>query len=166
MILVNNQIDAQFFVYVYFYTLHVSAAMCPSSGELLYQCDTWLMPFCVDDCLVFTSIWPSGMQEHMLLHTRRSSIQSRIIVSVRHLVYVALCRWLSGMQEHMLLHTRRASAQSRITVSVSHLVYVTLCRWLSGMQEHMPVRYAGEYAPAYQTGIYTEWHKPGVALIQ
>jgi len=26
--------------------------------------------------------------------------------------------------------------------------------------------YAGAYAPAYQTVIYTEWHKPGVALIQ
>ena len=29
------------------------AAMCPSSGELLYQCDTWFMSLCVDDHLVF-----------------------------------------------------------------------------------------------------------------
>jgi len=28
------------------------AAMCPSSGELLYQCDTWFMSLCVDDRLV------------------------------------------------------------------------------------------------------------------
>jgi len=28
------------------------AAMCSSSGELLYQCDTWFMPLCVDDRLV------------------------------------------------------------------------------------------------------------------
>ena len=27
-------------------------AMCPSSGELLYQCDTWFMSLCVDDRLV------------------------------------------------------------------------------------------------------------------
>jgi len=83
MILVNKQLDAQFFMYVYFYSLHVSgshvpiirrisgsmwhlvyvtlcrwpsgmqvrAAMCPSSGELLDQCDTWFMSLCVDDRL-------------------------------------------------------------------------------------------------------------------
>jgi len=28
------------------------AAMCPSSGELLYQCDTWCMSPCVEDRLV------------------------------------------------------------------------------------------------------------------
>jgi hypothetical protein len=34
-IIVNNQLDAQlFFMYVYFYSVHVSVAMCPSSGEL------------------------------------------------------------------------------------------------------------------------------------
>ena len=81
--------------------------------------------------LVYVTLcrWPSGMQEHMLLHTRRSSTQffmyvysyslhvsgshmpiiRRIIVSMRHLIYVTLCRWPSGMQEHMLLHTRRSS---------------------------------------------------------
>jgi len=75
------------------------AAMCPLSGELLYQCDTWFMSLCV-----------SGMQGHILLHTRRSStrfyslcvsgshlpIVRRIIVSVRHLVYVTLCVWYAG----------------------------------------------------------------------
>jgi hypothetical protein len=70
MILVNNQLDTQFFIYVYFYSLHVS-----------------------------------GSHVHII---------RRIIVSVRHLVYVTLCRWPSGMQEHMLLHTRRSSARSDI----------------------------------------------------
>ena len=101
MNLVNNQLDAQFFVYVYFYSLHVSgshvpiirriivsvrhlvcvslcrlpsgmqehfscmfisilymfrAAMCPSSGELLYQRDTCFVSLCVDDRLVCRSI--------------------------------------------------------------------------------------------------------------
>jgi len=47
--------------------LHISilyvfrAATWPSSGELLYQCDTWFMSLCV-----------SGMQEHILLHTRHT----------------------------------------------------------------------------------------------
>ena len=42
---------------------------------LLYQCDTWFMSLCVDDRLVCV---PDGH-----LH---------IIVSLRHLVYVTLCR--------------------------------------------------------------------------
>ena len=41
----------------------------------------------------------------------------RIIVSMRHLVYVTLCRWRSGMQVN--LHTRRSSTQSDIN-QVSH----------------------------------------------
>ena len=53
MIPVNNQLDAQFFMYVYVYFLHVSGS-------------------------------------HMLIFRR-------IIVSMRHLVYVTLCRWPSGM---------------------------------------------------------------------
>ena len=57
MILANNQTDTQFFMYVYFYSLHVSGSHVP--------------------------------------------IIRRIIVSVRQLVYVTLCRWPSGMQEHM-----------------------------------------------------------------
>ena len=48
MILVNNQLDAQLFMYVYFYSLHVSGSQVP--------------------------------------------IISRIIVSIRHLVYVTMCR--------------------------------------------------------------------------
>jgi len=28
------------------------AAMCPSSGQLLYQCHTWFMSLCIDDRLV------------------------------------------------------------------------------------------------------------------
>jgi len=52
-ILVNNQLDAQFFTYVYFYSLHVSGSHVP--------------------------------------------IVRRIIVSVRHLVYVTLCVWYAGV---------------------------------------------------------------------
>ena len=54
MILVNNQLDTQLFVYVYFFLYMFRAAMCPSSGELLYQRDTWFMSLCVDDRLVMT----------------------------------------------------------------------------------------------------------------
>jgi len=42
MILVNNQLDAQFFMCVFFSIFYMfRATTCPSSGELLYQCDTW-----------------------------------------------------------------------------------------------------------------------------
>jgi len=51
MILVNNKLDTQFFVYVYLYSLHISGNHVP--------------------------------------------IIRRIIVSIRHLVYVTLCRWLA-----------------------------------------------------------------------
>jgi len=51
-ILANDQLEAQIVMYVYFYSLHVSGSYVPSSGELLYQCDTWFMSPCVDDRLV------------------------------------------------------------------------------------------------------------------
>ena len=54
MILVNNKLDAQFFMYIYFYSVHVSGSHVP--------------------------------------------IIRRIILSMRHLVYVTLCSWLSGIQ--------------------------------------------------------------------
>jgi len=91
------------------------ADMYPSSGELLYQCDTWFMSPCVDDRLVCRSIC-SCAQFFMYvyfysLHVSGSHVPiiTSITVSIRHLVYVTLCRWPSGMQEHMLLHTRRSS---------------------------------------------------------
>ena len=52
MILVNNQLDAQFLCMFISILYMFRAAMCPSSGELLYQCDTWLMSLRVDDRLV------------------------------------------------------------------------------------------------------------------
>jgi len=64
LILVNNLLGAQFLIYVYFYSLLVSGSYVP--------------------------------------------IIRRISVSMRHMVYVTLCRGPSGMQEHMLLHTRRS----------------------------------------------------------
>jgi len=55
-IFVNNQLDAQFSCMFISILYMFRAAMCPSSGELLYQCDTWFMSLCVDDRLVCRSI--------------------------------------------------------------------------------------------------------------
>jgi len=41
-------------------------AMCPSLGELLYQCDIWFMSLCVDDGLVCI---PDG-RPHRVTYTR------------------------------------------------------------------------------------------------
>ena len=114
------------FSYMFISILYMfRATMCPSSGELLYQCDTWFMSLC-----------GSGKQEHMLLehmllHTRRSSTQFFIYVYFYSL-------HVSGSHVPII---------RRIIVSMRHLVYVTLCVW-----------YAGAYASAYQTVIYTIFH--------
>ena len=53
IILVNNQLDAHYFSCVFISILYMfQAAMYPSSGELLYQCDAWFLSLCEDDRLV------------------------------------------------------------------------------------------------------------------
>jgi len=63
MILVNNQLDAQFFMYVYFYSLHFSG-----SHVSIIRRNTVSMQH-----LVYVTLcrWLSGLQVN--LHTRRSS---------------------------------------------------------------------------------------------
>jgi len=81
---------------MYYFILYMfRAAICPSSGELLYQCDKWFMSLCVDDRLVRI---PDGHP----LHASGSHvpIMRRVIVSMRNVVYVALCRRPSGMHPH------------------------------------------------------------------
>jgi len=110
------------------------AAMCPSSGELLYQFDTCFMSLCVDDRLVcrLTCI-PDGHLHRVTqircrtdtiillnsLHVSGSHVPiiGRIIVSMRHLIYVTLCRWPPRMQVNLL--AKRSSTQSDIN-QVSH----------------------------------------------
>jgi len=52
-ILVNNQLDSQFCMFISILYMF-RAAMCPSSGELFYQYDIWFMSLFVDDRLVCT----------------------------------------------------------------------------------------------------------------
>jgi len=68
MMLVNNQLDAQFFMNVYFYSLHVSGSHVPIIRRIVVS--MWH--------LVYISLcrWPSGMQ--VILHTGRSSAQTDI----------------------------------------------------------------------------------------
>ena len=52
MFLLNNQLDTQFLCMFICILYMFRAAMCPSSGELVYQCNTWFMSLCIDDRLV------------------------------------------------------------------------------------------------------------------
>jgi len=63
MILVNNHLEAQFFMYVYFYSLHGSGSHVPIIRRIIVSM--------LHLVYVTLSRWPFGMQEHMLLHTRR-----------------------------------------------------------------------------------------------
>jgi len=53
-----------------------------------------------------------------MFRTATCPSSGELIVSIRHMVYVTLCRWPSGMQVclefHPNLHTRRSSTQSDI----------------------------------------------------
>ena len=55
-----------------------------------------------------------------------------LIVSIRHLVYVIVCRWPSGMQEHMLLHTRRSSCWLITEINI-----LLVFQFISFMQEQI-----------------------------
>ena len=55
MILVNNQLDTQFFMYVYFYSLHVSGSHVSVIRRIIVSMRPWFLSLCVDDRLVCTS---------------------------------------------------------------------------------------------------------------
>jgi len=55
MILVNNQLDTQFFMYVYFYSLHVSGSHVSVIRRIIVSMRPWFFSLCVDDRLVCRS---------------------------------------------------------------------------------------------------------------
>ena len=81
IISINNQLDAQFLLYIFIWILYMfSATLCSSSGESIISLQH----------LVYVSLcrWPSGMQVG----------KGETIVSIQRLVYISLCRWPSGVQ--------------------------------------------------------------------
>jgi len=152
-------------------------AMCPSSGELLYQGNTWFMSLCVGDCpvcildsllhrvtsykTVIHTEWHHTRQSstqsdiipdsllHRVTHTRRSSTQSDIIPD-GHLHRVTSYQTVIHTEWH---HTRQSSTQSNIIPD-------------SLLQSDIIPDGHLHRVTSYQAVIYTEWHKPGVALIQ
>jgi len=73
-IFVNNQLDAQFFfMYVYYYSLHVSGSHVPIIRRI--NCINTTSGICH---YVQMTVWCAGLDEtasHPNLHTKRSSIQ-------------------------------------------------------------------------------------------
>jgi hypothetical protein len=78
-------------------------------------------------------------------------IISRMIVSMRNLVYITLCRWPSGMQ--VTLHTRLSSTQSDIS-QISHW-YILLMMY-TGLRETVVNRYKDTWKIVRKVG-YLQW---------
>jgi len=91
---VNNQLDAQFFFHV---CLFISllymfrAAMCPSSGELIYQYDIWYMSLCIDDRLVCRCGWDSFKPAHQTVTYTQWHISDVILIQ---LILLMMGTWL------------------------------------------------------------------------
>ena len=91
IIFVNNQLDAQFFfIYVYFYSVHVSGSHvliirrinCINTSGICHS--------------VWMTVWCADLDEtHPNLHTKRSSMQSDIYqVSYCKLILLIMGTWL------------------------------------------------------------------------
>ena len=78
--LLITQLDTQFFKYVNFYSLHVSDSHVPITIRIIVSIRNLVC--------VTLSRWPSGMQEHMLLHTISYLIG---ICSSDSVVYLFIC---------------------------------------------------------------------------
>jgi len=77
----------------------------------------------------------------MFRATMRPS-SGEITVSVRHLVFVTLCRWLFGMQggmKHSTLHSKQSSAQSD-KYQVSHRYSYFSWWWAHSRPKHVEKR--------------------------
>jgi hypothetical protein len=141
MIFINNQLDAQlFFVYVYFYSLHVSGSHVPIIRRIIVSMRH----------LVYVTLcrWSSGMQVRMThksiktkniktqflydyfysLHVSGSHVPiiSRIIVAMRHLVYITLCRWSSGREVRME-HKNIKKHNLYMFISILYMFRAAMC---------------------------------------
>jgi hypothetical protein len=65
-----------FSLYAYFYTLHVSGAMCSSSGELTVSMRTWYLLLCVADRLVCRMGWSDGQPHSVKYQVRIDTVNS------------------------------------------------------------------------------------------
>ena len=113
----------------------------------------WLQGGCQDRLVGSASM---DIVHFYSLHVSGSHVPiiRRIVASIRHLVYVSLCRWAPGKQEHMLLHTShlhrlflfsKCFGQPCAHHQENYCINTTrgLCHCVQ-----MTVWYAGAYAPA------------------
>jgi len=88
---ITNLTHNSFFMYVYLYSLHVSGSHVPIIRRTNCINTTSGICHCVDDRLVCRFGWDSS---------------GELIVSIRNLVYVSLCRWSFGVQVWVILIRR------------------------------------------------------------
>ena len=124
-------------IFIYIFYMF-RAPMCPSSRELLYNAITGLS-FCVDGCLVCRSI-PDG---HLHRMTNNSLDDGHMAARNMQKIEINMSLIVSEWSDSIIIIIISSSSSSNTEA------------W-----------YAEAYAPAYQTANYTEFHKPGVALIQ
>jgi len=132
----QSQLGAQFILSIFIILYMFQVTMCPSSGETTVF--VWHL------VLAILCGWMSGMEEHMLLHTRQNTI------------FAILCGWLSGMQDLMLLQTRQNTI---LAILCGWLVCRSLCCYIPDRMQYLLFCvddwHAGACAPAYQTECNT-----------
>jgi hypothetical protein len=110
------------------------ATMCPSSGELLYHCDTWFMSPCVDDRLVCWSICCCIMS---ILYIYRATMcpSSGELLYQCDTWFMSLCvvgrlvRWSRCCCIISILYMFQATmfpSSGELTLSMRYLLYVNL----------------------------------------
>ena len=113
------------------------AAVCQSSGELLYQCDTWYMSFCVDDRLVCRSICSCTPDDHLHRVTKtRCCIDAIILLMMgtwlpdtcRKQINIneKLCVDLVIYKDHARMHRQQNIRNKLVVLTDGHQVFL-LC---------------------------------------
>ena len=111
IILVNDQLDAQFFFsYMFIPNIYMFRALMCSFFYILLTVHLGII--LVNDQLDAQFFFPYMFIPNLyMFRALMCSSSGELTVSIRQLVYVTLCRWPSGMQvwlEHPNLHTRRS----------------------------------------------------------
>jgi len=91
--------------------------------------------------LYFMFCWPCVSLQSLQITNLTHSSFSCMFISILYMFRTAMC-----------------PSSGELIVSLRHLVYVTVCRCFNGT--------AVPSKPAYEKGIYTEWHIPDVVLMQ
>jgi len=153
---VNNHLDAQFSMYVYFYSLHVSGSHVPIIRRIVVS--MWHLVY------VTLCRWPSGMQviPDGQLHRVTRSYQTVIYTVTRSYQTVIYTEWPDHTRRSSTQwpgHTRRSSTQSdQVKQTVIYTEWPGHTRRSSTQSDQVtPDGRLHRVTRSHQTVIYTEW---------